>query len=409
MRFSSLLLAAFASLASATIIENGRPRDVHFPDTSITSISGNDSSWKSYGPNATEISYKGRWDSKYISWWSAPGIKFGYTGDKIALSFGQHTSPGTLIGYRIDGQDWLFTNVTGGKTHLLVTKNTPGFNLTLPGQRPRTFEMRVTNWSYGVQLTGVHLNSNGKLIKIPNKPKTIEIIGDSISAGMFNTYEGLSSWAWGVGNAFDAEFSITAYPGICLSDNNCWGNPRGQIWQWFQTSDTSGRAQELYGEKPEPWIFETQPAADLVLIHLGTNDNNTHNMVATADYVTSYLDFVAKIHAVWPAAQIVLVSLPNGFGAIGNSYYEVGAFRDEIFGVYNRLRGEGADYVHYFNNTGVMQHNDISPQWHPTDAGQIKTASHIMQFIRMTFGWDFASTGPEVYHETLYWNDEPNY
>ena len=52
-------------------------------------------------------------------------------------------------------------------------------------------------------------------------------------------------------------------------------------------------------------------------------------------------------------------------------------------------------FVHYFNTTGIMQHNDIGPQWHPTDVGAIKVASHLQQFIRMTFGWDFYATGPE--------------
>ncbi|KAJ4298693.1 hypothetical protein N0V88_003725 [Collariella sp. IMI 366227] len=56
-----------------------------------------------------------------------------------------------------------------------------------------------------------------------------------------------------------------------------------------------------------------------------------------------------------------------------------------------------------------MQHNDIGPQWHPTDVGAIKVASHLQQYIHMKFDWDLYATGPEVLHETLYWNDEPAY
>jgi hypothetical protein len=32
-----------------------------------------------------------------------------------------------------------------------------------------------------------------------------------------------------------------------------------------------------------------------------------------------------------------------------------------------------------------------------------------MQYIRLKFGWEFAATGPEVQHETLYWNDQVSY
>lgn len=56
-----------------------------------------------------------------------------------------------------------------------------------------------------------------------------------------------------------------------------------------------------------------------------------------------------------------------------------------------------------------MQHNDIGPQYHPTDMGYIKIASHMIQYIKLMFGWTLYATGPEVQHDTLYWNDMPNY
>lgn len=49
-----------------TILQNGQVRDTDYPDTRIDP---EDYSFNTYLPNATEISYKGRWDSKYVSWW----------------------------------------------------------------------------------------------------------------------------------------------------------------------------------------------------------------------------------------------------------------------------------------------------------------------------------------------------
>jgi hypothetical protein len=49
------------------------------------------------------------------------------------------------------------------------------------------------------------------------------------------------------------------------------------------------------------------------------------------------------------------------------------------------------------------------PEWHPTDIGQVKMASHVMQYINIKFGWDFLGTGDEVEHGTTYWNNEANY
>lgn len=38
------------------------------------------------------------------------------------------------------------------------------------------------------------------------------------------------------------------------------------------------------------------------------------------------------------------------------------------------------------------------PLYHPTDVGHVKLASHLMQYIKLTFGWEFEQTGPEVQH-----------
>lgn len=58
---------AFLSGASGTILQNGQVRPTNFPNTRIDPSAY---SFRTYPPNASEISYKGRWDSKYVSWWS---------------------------------------------------------------------------------------------------------------------------------------------------------------------------------------------------------------------------------------------------------------------------------------------------------------------------------------------------
>jgi hypothetical protein len=55
------------SQASATILQNGQVRATNFPDTRIDPSAY---SFKTYPADAREISYKGRWDSKHVSWWS---------------------------------------------------------------------------------------------------------------------------------------------------------------------------------------------------------------------------------------------------------------------------------------------------------------------------------------------------
>jgi hypothetical protein len=157
---------------------------------------------------------------------------------------------------------------------------------------------------------------------------------------------------------------------------------------------------------------------------------------------------IEGVHAVWPNAQIILVvsyikiahpsllilfkSLWLGFYASGNTYMQSGdGFVPQIQGIYEYFNSKEylqnpilydpiknttyashkpcQPFVHYFNTTGLMQHNDIGPQWHPTDAGHIKLASHLIQYIKLKFNWVLYATGPEVFHDTTYWNDMVNY
>lgn len=174
--FPLLYVTGLLPFVQATILQNQQVRDDPYPgQASIVTVTNN-TNWRLYPPNATEISYKGRWDSQYISWWSAPGVRFGFMGDNVALSFGKYTDQGILLAWRLDGQDWQFSNVTANTTYQFVSATTTGANLTQTGQM-QTFEMRVTSWGYGVQLDGVKISTNGRLVKLPNYSKNVEIIG----------------------------------------------------------------------------------------------------------------------------------------------------------------------------------------------------------------------------------------
>jgi hypothetical protein len=222
MRYSHLA-HLLMSTVSATILQNGQVRPNNYTSTSIPIITTSDNNWRTYPPSAPELSYKGRWDDQYISWWSAPGLKFGFQADSVALSFGEYTSEGVLLAYRLDGQDWALTNVTANSTQLLITPSTLGYNLT-SASAVKTLEVRVTNWAYGVQIASVHVGGgNARLVKIPDYTRTMEFIGDSLSAGQYGTLEGISSAPWGLMYGLgDTEFTISAYPGICLHDSRCY-------------------------------------------------------------------------------------------------------------------------------------------------------------------------------------------
>ncbi|OQN95549.1 hypothetical protein B0A48_18393 [Cryoendolithus antarcticus] len=221
----------------------------------------------------------------------------------------------------------------------------------------------------------------------------MELIGDSLSAGQYTTLEGMSSYAWGLMYGFGhVEFSITTYPGICLHDGKCYGNLRVQTYQWLKVSDTSDRAIQIYGDNPPEWNFLAPPAADITLINIGTNDNNTANNVTSAQFTASYIQLINETHAEWPHTQIIVLSLWSGFNRASNTWAQGASFLNEIQMVVNHFNGGSLDqygrkgFVHYFDTTGILEHNDIRPQYNPTDFGHVKLASHLMQYIKLTIG-----------------------
>lgn len=53
-------------LQERTILQNGQVRITDYPDTQTDPSAY---SFTTYQPGASEISYKGRWDANYVSWW----------------------------------------------------------------------------------------------------------------------------------------------------------------------------------------------------------------------------------------------------------------------------------------------------------------------------------------------------
>jgi hypothetical protein len=60
-------------------------------------------------------------------------------------------------------------------------------------------------------------------------------------------------------------------------------------------------------DKPEPWDFSKRPAADIVVINIGTNDNNEANNVTTEAYIDGLTKIIQGVHGKWPKAQVVVM------------------------------------------------------------------------------------------------------
>lgn len=103
---------------------------------------------------------------------------------------------------------------------------------------------------------------------------------------------------------------------------------------------------------PPKWDFSKQQPADVVVINIGTNDNNTANNVTSAEFVPAYISLIEQIHATWPDAPIIVQSLWSGWYQTGSTWQQAQGFYNEIQevvkhfngGSLNKLGGDGYVY-----------------------------------------------------------------
>jgi hypothetical protein len=85
----------------------------------------------------------------------------------------------------------------------------------------------------------------------------------------------------------------------CHYDSRFYGNLNGQTVQWLKVPATSDRALSIYGSDAASildWDCWPYAAADIIIINIGTNDNNTNNNITTVQYYNSYVQLINEIH-----------------------------------------------------------------------------------------------------------------
>ncbi len=152
---------------------------------------------------------------------------------------------------------------------------------------------------------GFRLPEGGRALPPPPRPKRrIEFIGDSITAGLDalrvgygciiaeeNNYVTFGAVA---ARALGAEYVCIAYSG-----GGVHRKPRGGIWMpglYLRT---------LPDDPKSSWDFRAHPKPDVVVIHLGTNDGYSK------DVVKSYAAFISRLRKRYPKAHIFCVSGPT--------------------------------------------------------------------------------------------------
>ena len=214
----------------------------------------------------------------------------------------------------------------------------------------------------------ISLSISGSLLERPaDNEILIEFVGDSItcghsvitehSAGSSASFDATSAYAYLTAQKLGADHSLVARSGwALLEDANGSGSVATNIYPYTSYI----RSNEVY--------VPTR-TADIVVIHLGTNDLNARDNYST-DFVVAAKKFIAEVKKMNPDAKIVWA---YGSMMTGNN---LTTFKTKVETIISDLGGAAAGL--YAVQLPTDRSGGMS---HPSAAGHVASAEVLAQFI----------------------------
>jgi lysophospholipase L1-like esterase len=226
-------------------------------------------------------------------------------------------------------------------------------------------------------LNGIILGEGAILLPPRPRPKLIEFIGDSITAGTFQNY------AWLAAEQLGAEHIQIAIPGIGLLDGrpNFVSPTTGMAWQYFKaTSDLSRR------EVPD-WDF-SRDKPDLIVINLGTNDDGKG--VKDEEFSEGLVALIQKMRTRHPGIPIVVLEPFGGFRKNGPDRGDWFRFLGQgITATVQKLNRDGDVNVHIGSTKDWLTTGTAGPliidNVHPNASGHQMLAGKLAELLRQYF------------------------
>jgi len=317
------------------------------------------------GPDDPYIHYVGRWDTSapdtYRGYWAGTSFTTAFTGGSVRLRLGDAAPPA--------GSD-LYASVDGGPFHLY--KNASGIvNLTperlIPGEHTLTVVTR--NIRDVAVFKGLLLDEGAQTIPPPERRRSIEFVGDSITVGYKTPNVSIESYAWLTGERLNADHTQIAYTGICLVDGvSCNGlPPSGMSEQYFKLQPLD------YAGSPD-WQMD-QEAPDAVVINLGTNDARAE--IDGGTFRDAYARFLERLRQAYPDTELVVLLPLNGY------------MNEESRAAAENRHSAGDTKLHVIATDGWLSERDgdYTDTLHPSAQGNAKMASRLAEELRETLGW----------------------
>ncbi len=300
-------------------------------------------------PGDTNISYIGRWDKTsstlYASNWAGAYLRTGFTGTTVRLR--QRNS--VEFWASIDGRAFVKYTGVSGTVNLTPTPLAAGNHTLVVNYR-----QRAGSYNGDAVFGGLVLDSGATTYALPVRPKLVEFVGDSITAGTATTNLAITDYGWLVGERVGAEHTQIAIGGACLvaAADGCWGMEQ----RYFKIDAASS----------VNWDFGRY-RADVVVVNLGTND--VGHGVTGAQFQSSYLAFLRNIRARYPAAAILALKTFRG------------RYITETQNAVNTVNSAGDRNVFFINTDGWLTADGLADAVHPNDLGHRQITDRLAPIV----------------------------
>jgi len=322
------------------------------------------------------VLYAGRWtdDEAPRARWSGASLRFRFNGQAAQV---------LLDG---DGDNRWQVSVDGVATQVLTLSRGSGVYAVAEGLAMGRHEVELFKATEGftgaTTCRGIRLPAGGSLVKAKPRVRSIEFIGDSITAGY-----GIES------NDRNEHFSPATenawYTGGAIAARRLDADYYGVAWSGGRLSQGEGVQVPPLWSKTEPdgadWDF-ARHQVDAVVVNLGTNDERFDKPWDGVKYREALRGFIAGIRARYPKAHIFATIGPMTLGPnadIQHACNEIAAER--------RKAGDGK--VHAIDLFLQDESTGFAADWHPSRKGNERMADMLVTAVSQALGWNAGPVG----------------